>query len=94
MNGSRNSTSINLSLTRAAYVTVAIYDFAGDKVRELVSHELYNRLTTNTISWDGKNDNGNEVARGGYITRIQATGVSGDAKDVTITKMLKIGVLK
>ncbi len=92
--GTRGSTSFNFALTRDAYITVEIYNFAGKKVKVLRSNELIKRLSNNSISWDGTNDKGNAVARGGYVTRIVATGVSGDVQGKTITKMLKIGVLK
>ena len=92
--GAKGATSFNLALTRDAYVTIEIYNFAGKKVKVLKSNELIKRLTNNPVSWDGTNNDGNAVARGGYVTRIQATGVSGDVQGKTITKMLKIGVLK
>ncbi|MDP8288276.1 MAG: FlgD immunoglobulin-like domain containing protein, partial [Candidatus Electryonea clarkiae] len=93
-NGSKGITSFPLSLTRDAYVTVEIYNFAGKKVRVLKSNELVKRLTANHVTWDGTNDNGQEVARGGYVTRIVATGVSGDVQGKKIVEMLKIGVVK
>jgi hypothetical protein len=92
--GTKGTTSFNLSLTRAANVTVAIYDFAGKKVKTLKSDELMNRLTEYTISWDGRTDNGTQVARGGYVARIVATGIGEDVKGKQISKLIKIAVVK
>ncbi|MDP8203180.1 MAG: hypothetical protein P9L95_01460, partial [Candidatus Tenebribacter mawsonii] len=93
-NGSKGITSFPLNLTRDAYVTIEIYDFAGKKVKVLKTNELIKRLTSNYVTWDGTNDKGQNVARGGYVTRIIATGASGDVQDKKIVEMLKIGVVK
>jgi len=95
LNGSHKGlTSLDLALTRDAYVTIEIYNFAGKKVRVLMEDQLLKRLEANQISWDGKDDSGNYVAQGGYVTHIIAKGASGDVKGKKIVKNLKIGVIK
>ena len=92
--GTKGSSSFNLSLTRNANVTIVIYDFSGKKVKTLMSNQPLTRLTYYPISWDGTDDKGNQVPRGGYITNIVVNGASGDVKGKTITKQIKIAVIK
>jgi hypothetical protein len=82
------STYIDLGLSKSAYVTVKIYDFAGEFVREL-QKDKFTGIST-LILWDGKTDDGAEVANGTYLCYIHARDDSGKIK----TAVIKITVLK
>jgi len=63
----------------AREVNITIYDNGGNVVRTL--HE--ENLTTgrHDISWDGKNDDGEELPAGNYTFEVAATNVDGDMVD-------------
>jgi hypothetical protein len=81
-------TTIDLGLSKSAYVTVKIYDFSGEFVRELQKNVLMGTATK--LFWDGKTDDGTEVATGTYLCYVQARDDSGATK----TAVIKITVLK
>jgi flagellar hook assembly protein FlgD len=86
-NPAETSTTIQIRLTRNdnVQISVSIFDFAGKKVRTLIS----NNPNTNfvEIPWDLKNDSGTKVARGTYFARI----VAKDSANRT-EKVIKISV--
>jgi hypothetical protein len=81
-------TTIDLGLSKSAYVTVKIYDFSGEFVRELQKNVLMGTATK--LFWDGKTDDGTAVATGTYLCYVQARDDSGATK----TAVIKITVLK
>jgi hypothetical protein len=81
------STYIDLGLSKSAHVTVKIYDFAGEFVRELQKDV---GIST-PILWDGKTDDGTEVANGTYLCYIHARD---DDSGKIETAVIKITVLK
>ncbi|MGB8657466.1 MAG: hypothetical protein WCE90_06730 [Candidatus Zixiibacteriota bacterium] len=81
-------TTIDLGLSRSAYVSVKIYDFGGEFVRDLQEDKLTQISTP--LYWDGKTDAGTEVANGTYLCYIHARDDSGSTK----TAVIKITVLK
>lgn len=64
------TTNISYYLAGISKVKIIIYNLDGHKVRTLVDGQkgggFYN------VQWDGKNDNGNQVATGIYIYRFEA----------------------
>jgi predicted CXXCH cytochrome family protein len=64
------STQIGFALPKALNVRVNIYDITGKLVRSLVN-ESY-AAGNYTATWDGQNLNGQQVASGVYIYRIEA----------------------
>ena len=62
------STSIQFSLAKAGKVNLAIYNVAGQKVRELVSETLQPGI--HEVRWDGRNEKGQTVSTGTYIVRL------------------------
>ena len=52
------------------HVTLSIYNVLGQKVRVLVDE--YQNASNKTVSWDSKDDQGQEVTSGIYFYRIQA----------------------
>jgi len=82
------STYIDLGLSKSAHVTVKIYDFSGEFVRDLQRNEFTG--ISIPILWDGKTDDGTEVANGTYLCYIHARDDSGKIE----TAVIKITVLK
>ncbi|MBN1291065.1 MAG: T9SS type A sorting domain-containing protein, partial [Candidatus Latescibacteria bacterium] len=64
------STTIEFTLPKSGFTTITIYSLTGQKIRELTAD--YMNAGTHTLSWDGKDVNGNTVSSGIYITRLQA----------------------
>lgn len=72
-------TNINYSLSEDSDVTILIYDLFGNLVKKLSFSPGSNggKYTQNTVSWDGRNGEGVQVANGGYIAQVIAKGVNG-----------------
>ncbi|RLF43906.1 MAG: hypothetical protein DRN29_09345, partial [Thermoplasmata archaeon] len=78
---------IEYTLTKGANVTIAIYDFAGEKVKTVF--DGYRSAGTYTDKWYGVDESGKTVASGAYIGYVKV-----DDGSKTVTKNLKIGVYK
>lgn len=64
-------TTLQYALTEQSVVTVSVYDMMGRKVSTLVDGER--RPTgTHTIRWNGRTDDGRNLASGVYLMRMQA----------------------
>lgn len=66
------STNIDYSLNLDSDVSMFIYDMQGRLVKTLVSE--YKVADQYTVSWNGKNDNGEQVSSGMYLVRLEANG--------------------
>jgi len=70
------STTIRFSLPEAGPVTLAVYDVNGRLVRNLVGVAASAAQTflsgQHSVVWDGRDDNGREVASGVYLARLTA----------------------
>ncbi|MDP4116881.1 MAG: M4 family metallopeptidase, partial [Bacteroidota bacterium] len=64
------TTSITYALPKAEYVTMYVYDITGKQVAELVNNNQ--NPGTYTVTWNGKNSNGNVVSSGIYFYKIKA----------------------
>ena len=64
-------TSITFTVKERSPVTVKVYNVAGQLVRTLVNDERAPG-TAHTITWDGRNDAGMQVASGVYFYRLVA----------------------
>jgi hypothetical protein len=62
-----------------ASVRLTVYDLAGRRVRSLVSGEIPGGR--HSVTWDGRNDEGRNVATGVYFYRLES-------RDETLTKKL------
>lgn len=82
-----SNTYIDPGLSKSCYVTVKIYDFAGEMVRELQNSKWTN--TSTKIAWDGTTDDGTEVANGTYLCYVYA-----NCDGSTKTAVIKITVLR
>jgi len=65
----------------ASDLTITIYDSDGNEVRTISESDLSSG--TNSISWDGTDDDGNTLDDGNYTFEISAADSSGDSVDVT-----------
>ncbi len=63
------STKIEFTLAKSGFVTLQIYDVLGRKVRTLVSEEL--SAGYKSVVWDGKNEDGEDVASGVYFYQLK-----------------------
>ncbi len=79
--------TIEYTLTKGAYVTIVVYDFAGEKVKTI--YDGYRGPGTWMDTWCGYNGSGDMVASGAYIGFIKV-----DDGTKVVTKNLKIGVYK
>ena len=76
-------TTIRFSLPWEAPVSVKIYNDQGQFVRDLVSGHM--GPGEFTVTWDGKDANGAEVASGVYVYKIESTSLK-LSKKVTFLK--------
>jgi hypothetical protein len=63
-------TVIRFELARPSSVKVVVYDIAGRKVRELLNDQR--SAGSQTVTWDGRADDGSGVASGNYLVSIVA----------------------
>jgi ligand-binding sensor domain-containing protein len=64
------STTLFFSLSSPGHILLAIYNIAGQKVRELASGPL--SAGSHAYQWDGKDNAGIEVSSGVYFARLKA----------------------
>jgi len=76
-------TEISYDLPNACHVTLSIYNLLGQRIKTLVDE--YQTTGHKTIRWDGKDDQGIQVASGIYFYQLQA-GDFTDAKKMILMK--------
>jgi flagellar hook assembly protein FlgD len=79
-------TRVNLDLSEDCELSVSIYDLFGNVVRKFTVSK--GRKGSQEIIWDGTDDGGTKVAKGGYLLVVRATGDPGK-----IVAVRKIGVV-
>jgi len=77
-----SSTSIRFSLRQAGPVSIDIYDIKGRKVRTIDKSGL--QAGMQTLSWDGYDDDGRQVASGVYFAQVKGQGEALAAKLVRV----------
>lgn len=65
----RNSTTIEYNLDHSAYVTLRIYDMAGNEIK--VVHDGYQSAGSQRVEWNVKNEAGIDVGAGSYLYELQ-----------------------
>jgi hypothetical protein len=70
--GSRDGTSIQFELDRTQDTEVTIHDIAGRRVRTLIQGKL--TAGTQSVSWDGRGNEGENLPAGNYFIRIVSGG--------------------
>ena len=79
-----SATTIRFALPVNEEVELAIFNLVGQQVTTLVQGVW--EAGTYTVRWDGRDDNGRELASGVYLYRLRA----GDRKQVEIRKLLLV----
>ena len=64
------STTIEFTLPESGFATLSIYNISGQKVRDLAAG--YMTAGAHSLTWDGRDDSGDAVSSGVYITRLVA----------------------
>ena len=90
LNGLEGSTQISYQLAKDAEVSVAIFDLLGRRVRgwDFTSGSNGGRQGMNAFVWDGSNEAGQKVTKGGYLAEIVIV-----TRETTVTAVRKIGVI-
>lgn len=70
----KNATTIEYNLEGAAFVTLKIYDMAGNEVKVL--QDGYQSAGTQRIEWNAKNSQGIDVGAGSYLYELQVRSAS------------------
>ena len=88
--GVEGKTYIAYTLSDNAEVTITLYDLLGYMVKEfrITSGSEGGRPGPNTVAWDGRNELGSYVSKGGYIARVKASSPKGSKVIIR-----KIGVI-
>ncbi len=80
-------TTISYSLKEDTKVSISIYNIKGQKVRSLVNAQI--QAGFHTVTWNGKNENGENVSSGIYFSIFDAI-----SKEKDYTSVKKIVLLK
>lgn len=72
------STTIDFALTQRGRVSLAVYNLAGQKIRDLVSDEM--SAGAHAARWDGKDARGSAVSSGTYLIQLRAGNVVANRK--------------
>ncbi|MDZ7271455.1 MAG: type IX secretion system sortase PorU [candidate division KSB1 bacterium] len=83
----RDRTDFTFLVSREADVTISIYTLAGRMVKKLRLHAVSN---FNAVPWDGRDEDGDELANGLYLYRIvaRAQGSDGPVSAEAIGKLV------
>ncbi|MFC1574406.1 FlgD immunoglobulin-like domain containing protein, partial [Candidatus Latescibacterota bacterium] len=76
------TTTIDFDLPETSMAALTVYNIAGQKVRELA--EGYKSAGMHRVVWDGRDDDGNAVSAGIYISRLKAGDVAVTGKMVLV----------
>ena len=88
--GRAGQTQVAYRLGRDVPVTVTLYDLLGFRVRRWTFGAGQNggRQGVNSFWWDGANETGRKVSKGGYIAQIEI-----DLPGAAVSAIRKIGVI-
>ena len=76
-------TSITYNLTKPGNVSLQVFDITGRHIAELT--QGYTQAGTHSVVWDGKNQNGQAVASGLYLYRLDVDGTA-STRTMTLLK--------
>ncbi len=88
--GAEGQTRILYTLAKDLPVRVTLYDLFGFRVRrwDFSAGQNGGRSGQNSITWDGTNDSGQKVSKGGYLAHIEI-----ESSDTVVSVIRKIGVI-
>jgi len=79
--------TVNFGLSKADHVQVRVFDVSGRLVRTLADRQFAPKAGGWTLTWDGTDDTGHQVARGVYFTQVKYINSRfTDAKKLTVLK--------
>lgn len=89
--GLEGKTTLAYQLAQDSRTTITIYSLLGSKVNSwnFAPGENGGRQGLNTLLWDGTNEAGDKVSKGGYIAQIEVAAADGSFASV----YRKIGVI-
>jgi hypothetical protein len=64
---------IHFTLSKTSDVTIKVYDFAGNFVTTILSHESMSPSASAAVRWGGTANDGTRCANGAYIVRLTAS---------------------
>jgi flagellar hook assembly protein FlgD len=73
-------TMISFSLSKGSDITLEVYNLRGQKIRTL--HQGLLPEGMHELTWNGKDDNGNDTASGVYMYRLSTDGFTDTRKMV------------
>lgn len=68
------STNINIQITEPTIVELTIYNINGEKIKELISNELY-PAGNHTMVWDGTDNSSKYVSSGIYFYQLKSNNI-------------------
>jgi flagellar basal-body rod modification protein FlgD len=80
--------NMNLELSTAANVTITVKDANGNTIATLPKGQLPRGITS--LTWDGRDTNGNLVPDGSYKVEVTATGADGKAAAFRTNLTMKV----
>lgn len=83
----KDKTNFTFYLTKDCQILIKIYTIRGLRIKTIDEGIIYS-AGYNIVEWDGKDDFGNDIARGIYVYKIIATDLNGNETSV-IGKMIK-----
>ena len=88
--GPAGQTEIFYTLAGNANVDIVVYDLFGVRVRQwsFTAGGSGGQAGENSVRWDGTNERGDKVSKGGYLAAIQVRSEAGTAQTIR-----KIGVI-
>jgi len=79
--------TVNFGLAKSDHVQVRVFDVSGRLVRTLADRQFAPKTGGWTLTWDGTDDTGHQVARGVYFTQVKYLNSRfTDAKKLTVLK--------
>ena len=88
--GMQGQTRISYTLSQDAPVRITLYDLLGFRVRrwDFSAGQNGGRAGSNAFQWDGTNEAGQKVSKGGYLAQIEI-----ETPQAVATVIRKIGVI-
>jgi len=88
--GLAGQTRISYTLSQDASVRVTLYDLLGFRIRrwDFSAGQNGGKSGANAFQWDGTNEAGQKVSKGGYIAQIEI-----ETPETVVTVIRKIGVI-
>ncbi len=83
-NPARTSTVIGFQLDRAGDVDVTIYNARGERVRRLWTG--HRAAGSHELRWDGRDDDGRQLASGVYFTRAELPGGRKETRKIVLSR--------